>query len=48
MKYEKPEMELIELVPREVFVTTSPGGGTIIPGTGGGGGFEDDNGEGDF
>lgn len=48
MKYENPKMELIELVPREVFMTASTGGGTIIPGTGGGGDFEDDNGEGDF
>lgn len=30
MKYEKPRMELIELVPREVFMTGSPEGGVVI------------------
>ena len=47
MKYEDPEMQVIELMARDVFMTVS-GGGTVTPGIGGGGDFEDDNGEGDF
>lgn len=49
MKYEEPEVEVIELVARDVFMTASPGGGTVgwQPG-GGGGDFEDDNDPDDF
>ena len=46
MKYEDPEMQVIELMARDVFMTAS--GGNISSGTGGGGGFEDDDEPGDF
>lgn len=32
MKYEEPNMELIELLPRDVFMTASVGGTIIEPG----------------
>ena len=48
MKYEEPGMQVIKLMARDVFMSTSPSGGTVTPGVGGGGVFDDDDGEGDF